>query len=379
MPNRVINKIELEYLLTKQTKEELLEISRSLNIKGVSNLRKSKLIGLLSKRLPEIVALKMQSWDQSIYDLMQQIISSESPYYLKLEDDEFFAEDYLLSESIAFLGEDDYGEYLLIPQETQQLFLSIDGSAYKARIELNTKIARLTKGLLYYYGCLSLDELAQYVNQFLPERQEAHNIWTILWEVGLYNWDISADRGYFCDGRLTDFDYILAELQTRRNLEYRPVSYDEVWEAGNPAYLHGQAPEVQGLIMFLEEKGLREFSSYFLDLLFGLVQTELAPPEVVFALVEHLEVGSETDITELALLVFDFYHHVPHWVLKGHSPDEIMEHAPRQLHPIEQDSNRQMGVVYDFATRKRVDQDAFCPCGSQRKFKHCCGLKVVPL
>ena len=378
MSNREMDtNLRLEYLLATQTKEELLDICRSLKIKGISNLRKSKLIGMLTKRIPETVATKMQYWDQPIYDLVQQIITSPQTYYLEL-DDNVFSEDYLLGEAIAFNGKDAYGEYLVIPDEIRRLVASLDGELYRNTIARNTQIARLSKGLLHYYGYLAWDELRGFLDKLLPSPLEAHTIWSVLWEVGLYNWDIISERGYFCDGRLTDLDYLFGELNTRKSLEYKPLTYKEVWEAGDPKYFHGQAREVHDLVKFLAEREMDEFAPYFIDLLYGLVQTELSPPEVVFALVEHLDTASEADITELALLVFDFYHQVPHWVLKGHSPEEIMNHAPKQLFPIAPQSEGQMGVVYDFATRKRMELDAPCPCGSDLQFKNCCGKKVVP-
>lgn len=368
--------LHLEHLLSRRTKEALIEICRSLNIKGISNLRKSKLVSLLVRRIPEIVEEKMQLWDQPVYDLVKQICTSSPIHYLEPEE-ELLPEDYLLGECIAFHGEDSRGEYVVIPQEIKQLFLSLDSAAYQEKIRRNTQILRLSKGLLHFYGCLSFDALTEAINHFLPEPVESFVVCPILWETGLYNWDITSERGYFCDGRLTDLDYLLSELKMRTSLEYKRLAYSEVWQAGDPHYFHDQAREIQELVSFLEQRGLNEFTPYFLDLLYGLVQTELSPPEVVFALIEHLDVMAEGDITELALLIFEFYHQVPHWVLKGHSPEEIMDHAPRHLSVSPPLSQGQRGIVYDFATGKRMDENSPCPCGSGQKFKDCCGTKMI--
>lgn len=361
----------LESILAKRTKQELLEICRALKITGVSSLRKAKLIGTMTQLIPEIAAVKMQCWDEVIYDFVQQLATFDKIHYVS-EADPNSVENYLLEEGICFLESDGRGEYLAMPLEIQELFFSLDGPAYRAQVKRNTQAARLSKGLLYYYGCLSFDDLASLVNRFLPEPMELYKIWTILWEIGYYTWDIFSDRGYFCDGRLTDMDYLLSELAAR-SLEYRPLNFEEVWQAGHPAYLHGHAPQSKDLLQFLQANDLGEFAPYFLDLLFGLVQTELSPPEVVYALLEHLELDGNEDLTELAILVFDFYHQVPHWVLRGHSPEEIMGHVPTDFRQLEAARPRRKTIVYDFATKQPVAPDAPCPCGSGRKFGDCCG------
>lgn len=58
-----------------------------------------------------------------------------------------------------------------------------------------------------------------------------------------YSWNIVFERGYFCDGRLTDLDYLLAALRERRALEYRPLSYAEAWQAGRHPLPQKHAPD----------------------------------------------------------------------------------------------------------------------------------------
>ena len=117
---------------------------------------------------------------------------------------------------------DESDAYLIIPLEFQELFFAFNGPSYRERVRGNTVIARLSRGLLHYYGCLPLLELAKMINKLLPQPVELARIGEVLREIGFYNWDIVFERGFFCDGRLTDLDYTLSELRAREALEYRP-------------------------------------------------------------------------------------------------------------------------------------------------------------
>lgn len=359
----------LELVLARQTKDELTKICRRFQIKGVSGLRKSKLVAFLCQRLPIIAAGKMLSWDQSIYDLVREITTFGRAHHLDPAVGNP-VEDYLLEEYIGFAKTVDGTAYLVIPLEYQEIFYAFDGELYRQKVASNTEIARLSRGLLHYYGCLTLAELSEMLNRLLPKPVETVRIGEVLREIGFHNWHIVYERGRFCDGRLTDLDYLLRELKEREALEYRPLTYQEVWQAGEPGFFHRNPRQLREVRRFLQKHGLNEAAPYFLDLLFSLVQTDLSPPEIVYALLENSDSVTEDDITELALVVFDFYHSVPHWVLKGFSPEEIMERASAKP---EQENGPHRAIVYDFATKQPLSPESPCPCGSKRSFGACCG------
>lgn len=372
MSNRAANTaLLLESLLARRTRAELLDICRAFKIKGASGLRKSKLVGLLCQRLPEVASAKMQCWDEHVYTLVQEIATFSQFHHLGTAVGNP-AEDYLIDELLGFVETDGEADYLIIPLEFQELFFAVDGPKYREIVKVNTEIAKLSRGLLHYYGCLPLGELGKMINRLLPYPVDLPRIWAVLREVGLPNWGILSERGYFCDNRLIDLDYLLTQLKTRESLEYRSLRYTEVWQAGDPAFYHKNARQLRSLQHFLQLHRLQESVPYFLDLLFSLVQTDLSPPEIVYALLDHVDLAEEEDVTELAILVFDFYHSVPHWVLKGNSPEEIMERAPKDPQP-HQSAGQKKAIVYDFATRQRFNPEAPCPCGSRRSFGHCCG------
>lgn len=57
------------------------------------------------------------------------------------------------------------------------------------------------------------------------------------------------------------------------------------------------------------------------------------------------------------------------WFLKGYTSMELSAHERKSLLPL---PKRKQNVV-DFSTRKKVGRNALCPCGSNQKYKNCCG------
>lgn len=122
----------MESILTRQTKAELMQLCRKLQIKGVSGLRKSRLVAYLRQRLPAVIAGKMLCWDQSIYSLVQEITTLTQIHRLEAEGSSP-AEDYLLEEYVGF--PETYGDhlYLIIPWRSRSCFSPWTGPPTAAR------------------------------------------------------------------------------------------------------------------------------------------------------------------------------------------------------------------------------------------------------
>lgn len=365
--SRQIYEMPLEYALSQHTKEQLLDICRDEGITGVSRLRKGELIQKLVEDLPMITGEKMLHWDQPIYDLMEYIVTEEEPicpFDPQNFDDLDDAEEYFLDASIGFpfhIMKGNFGlDTLIVPLEFQDVFLQLDGTGYRDLIKANTAIVRLTKGLLYYYGYLEPDAIVHFLNDFSDGPLNKEYILDILWEIAPYNWNIYYDDERFIDGRMLDLPYLLKERNNRPDLEYRKLSLEQVWEAGDP-FFHESTAEIRAIARFCRGRGPEDQVEDLLDALFGLIQSDLLPPEIIPGVASFLNLESAGEMEELASLIFTYYNATPHWVLKGHTPEQL---GPEPK-----------GQVYDFTTKKKVGRNDPCPCGSGRKYKRCCGSK----
>lgn len=74
-------------------------------------------------------------------------------------------------------------------------------------------------------------------------------------------------------------------------------------------------------------------------------------------------------------MVMDIWNNIPHWVLKGWTPIEVMEKyekaalkpLPATSVPIPAKSEH---------PKEKIGRNDPCPCGSGKKYKRCCLLGV---
>ncbi|HZW81962.1 MAG TPA: SEC-C metal-binding domain-containing protein, partial [Candidatus Deferrimicrobium sp.] len=63
------------------------------------------------------------------------------------------------------------------------------------------------------------------------------------------------------------------------------------------------------------------------------------------------------------------------WTLKGHTPHELSQEKRKHLKPLPSvpfTKAQAKGEIFDIKTRKKVGRNDSCPCGSGKKYKHCC-------
>jgi hypothetical protein len=343
-------------------KAELLEICRTQGIRKVSRLTKNELAAKITAHLTVGVAEKMVCWDQPTYDLMDHIVSEKDPYYPLDPDSPADVEAYFLEENIGFairVNQEGYwAGALLVPKEIQQVFEMIDDAAFQERVKFNTKLIRLAKGLLHYYGTLTPEEMAHFLNHLLDQPLDALEIAAIVAETGPFNWEIHWDGERFSDSRLLKLQYVLSEREKYRELEFRKLTYEQVWRAGEPGFRQPTA-EMQDLEDFILSGKPKEGKEELIESLFGLFQSDLPPTEILPGIAQFLELGSEREVTKLAHMLFNCYNNTPLWVLKGHTPADL--------------SRQVLSDSGASSSRKKVGRNDPCPCGSGRKFKRCCG------
>ena len=74
---------------------------------------------------------------------------------------------------------------------------------------------------------------------------------------------------------------------------------------------------------------------------------------------------TEADEKEMATLLMHFHNSLRLWILKGHTPQEIIS---CHLDPAE----RKTAVSASRQKKKKVGRNDPCPCGSGKKYKNCC-------
>ncbi|MFC8151484.1 hypothetical protein ACFUP3_17555 [Bacillus paralicheniformis] len=159
----------LESLLHSLSKIELDDIRKSLELKGISNLKKAELIQELVVAIPSHFRRILSTFDQERYGLFKKIVSHSGkiqvPRNVSIEQIKA-----LMDWGIIFPNRLEGKPGLTVPIELVEQFFALDEQELHQMIDRNTEWIRLSHGLLYYYGIVHMSALVDMASELL--RQE---------------------------------------------------------------------------------------------------------------------------------------------------------------------------------------------------------------
>ncbi|MBQ2012643.1 MAG: SEC-C domain-containing protein [Bacteroidaceae bacterium] len=118
----------------------------------------------------------------------------------------------------------------------------------------------------------------------------------------------------------------------------------------------------------------------------------LFPPESFFenVVLDTLDLELDGPLYKRAMgLLYDYLDNMPHWLLEGHTPQEMntLKQVRKPFSAVKQRPAKNMAYNYDDmeslfsflddslnpVSFGKVNRNEPCPCGSGKKYKHCCG------
>lgn len=347
----------LEDVFLQYTREELINIARAHCLRGYSGLRKAELAAWLSRELLD---------GEFIKKMLSGLTADELEFFERaIDEDGIFAKQGQIEDSLFLCT---YGAYLQgmnfyhVPQDAAGIYRSVCTPELVKCRRTAEQIALISSAAVYLYGVVSLEFLCR-----LYERYEGEAISLQQLTEGLKSTVVPEEGYQIKDGWLMEED--LAEiglyqelLEEQKNVEpYVPESREEFYFYG--AY-ECQPPDedTEFLLVWLEqEAGLSKEDALrlFIELQEGIrMNAEWLEIESLLRAEEIRLSGKKKK--RLAKLLDDAGAYVRRWELAGHTYAELQ---PKQKH----------AEVLDFAPRKKIYPNDPCPCGSGKKYKHCCG------
>ncbi len=355
--------------LDAMTKSELDDIRYNLNVTGASSLKKAELIDAL---VPAILAFS-ERWFPTVIDEEYAVFAhlmEKGGRSSELRDDDLRL-DYLRGLGLVACGTDADGTLVwLLPDEIQAKWKTIDSGTYKSLVDLNTEVTRLTAGLLFYYGYLNFDQLYAMVTEYLEPAQREQvsflDLVGILLNASCWKKTLVALPHGVKYYTLIDEEALQNEQLRRSNLDFAPLTYSQVYDAGDDNYIDA-TPAYQALAQFI-------MNSYGYDVLkaadvVGEVYILLQNGQPMDKASDYLdELGffnEDAKARELLPLLIAFNNTSHLWPLKGNTPERLMNHETAAR-----------GNIISFAEaqkkRAKVGRNDPCPCGSGKKYKNCC-------
>ncbi|MEH7097109.1 SEC-C metal-binding domain-containing protein [Neobacillus vireti] len=354
--------------LSRFSKEELSSIRRRLEIKGASQLKKGELIDLLSIKIPLSMEKIIMYLDQERYNLIQKLIHHggyiEAP---KLTPNQL---NYFRNIGIIFTGTFKGKKIIAITEEIVENPLFRDKHKLFITISRrNTEWIKLTQGLLYYYGTLTLNELHDLLEKYMNEPINLSDYLSVIDHAISYYEQIKIDQIGFANNRVLDPEKVRGEQRSRKDLAFFQFSKEQLLRAGEPGYIERNDSYLQ-FVNFLTQN--YEMSRQEADRIVEECVYANNIGESLNHIFQFLQSRIEIENIEMVKACMDkivnLVNNTKQWFLKGYSPREVS--SANEQHSLQSDSKSN---IIDFATRQKVGRNDPCPCGSNKKFKKCCG------
>lgn len=349
-------------VLPRFTKANLTEVAKSLNITKISALNKANLIKALAERIPENLANIFPVFDQDRFDLALAL--TEEKY---IEADELYSHeiDYLQMHAVAYPLLYKGKEIIAMTEEAKQAFRTLNSNEdYREMVKLNTAIITLVHGMLHLYGVILLEDFMEYLEN-LVGADGCVAAFHIVYQACDYH-DFRFHKGYLIDEHIPNPEEIIAEQESRSELDYYPYTALDFLSAADFGYDQDK-PHLTKLRDYIsrnwdlteEEINFRLLSIYI------TIQIEEHPSSVFEVVDELFDIKDQDQAENFFPLIIEYMNNVNRWILKGYTP--------HQLASVHKENSKNTDNVFSIHTKTKIQRNDPCPCGSGKKFKRCCG------
>ncbi|MFD1780623.1 YecA family protein [Fredinandcohnia salidurans] len=347
----------LDEALSAYAKYELDDIRRYLEIKNASSLKKADLIALFQQEIPVLLKNVCSQWDVERFSLLVKIARNGGYLHApELEDDQIM---YFRKTGMLFTGSINGKKVVAIPDELIEEILNVEKDLhFRGIIKRNTEWIKLTQGLLYYYGTLTVTELGQMIEKYIKEPLRPQDYFQVLQDFNSYKKGIVSDDVGYSNRRVFDPKRVKYEHQARKNVPFYPFTKEQLLEAGELDFVDRNVSYIQ-LVNFIKQN----FETKKLD-------ADSIVEECVYAtrkgqnlndILQYLSgvlvFDSQDTLQKLVDKVATLMNNTREWFLKGHTSNEL--------------KNVNENPVGN--TNIKIGRNEPCPCGSGKKYKKCCG------
>ena len=344
--------------LSRYTKEELIDIKRVWGFPISSALRKQEIVDMLAKEIPEAIPKWCENAPFLTYEILTgtvEINKSDPMMHKSIYD--------LTARGIGYFSLDEDIPAFNIPKILKSYAPKTDSIIEKTK--LNDLKIIFTQGLVNFYGLISLDELAEILNDYIMDKIDKHDL--CFWIESKAFTYFDAYLG-FIDGEL----FLIHEnaqdprsiLYQRPDLEYADFDPDDLFSLWTTLTTKESWPYLEKMLDKIEKHeviDMLQFREAMETMQFSFISGEKSMKGIQ-PLLDCIVTESLNDVTDLIQCALEYSNHSHQWQLKGNSLTSLSSEKKR----ISSET---------FKASKKVGRNDPCPCGSGKKYKKCCLAK----
>ncbi|WP_297632333.1 SEC-C metal-binding domain-containing protein [uncultured Clostridium sp.] len=344
-----LNKNEIKYILDR------------LSIMYLENAKKAELVNIYMDNYVERYKEIFTNIPIDIYEDLMEL--KKNNYNMDIDYLASFNKPEVLNElGIANVGTNNKSDVrFFIPKEIAKLIEETEFDIN--RIEKNSEILNFSKGLTRYYGVIPIFKLGELLVEYeIIEEKEGRKKDILMYgldamlKIG-YLGEISVlyEDGLVIDSGIVDVENIIQILDDEREYKIFPKYKIENYKDAEEIV---EEKEFKKLRNFIESLGLdRDMANSEIEDFYYMYQLE-SKEEIEKMIEEEYPLPEEIKV-KLKNILFEALDSIPCWRLKGYSQKEVD------------------GINYKVIEKVKMGRNELCPCGSGKKFKMCCGQKVI--
>lgn len=360
-------------VLMSLTKTELDDIRINLGVGGTSSLKKQELADALAGAILNFAPNWLANIENEQYELLNKIVQSET--CIKGDIITPPQVDYLNSIGIVFSGSKDKEHYLFIPEELKEIFKNINNKSFKKKVLLNNETVRLATGILFYYGYLDYEQLYEMVTRIINKKEiSLERFVGVLingscWQDEIITLEFGAQHI-----NVVNLEELIETQLEWSKEEFRPLSYEEIYQAGQPGYVVKNQQYLQ-MEKFLAEKlnvSAEEVNGFMQDIII-MIMNEETSAFIFDYMQDMIAIPNQKIAKQLSLLLLELYNSVNIFKLKGYTLNELDKMMGKTAKGLVVSKARgKDNVIRVSFGEKTAGRNEPCPCGSGKKYKKCC-------
>ncbi|ATD54853.1 SEC-C metal-binding domain-containing protein [Clostridium chauvoei] len=344
----------LEYHLDRMTKEELVKVASKYNVRGITSLKKADAVLKVKEGIVNNIDSVLNLLDEDGVEYIEELIRLKGIKNYKCS--ELIDANYFRNRGLMFTGMIDKKLNIILPEEVYKILKDKLTDNLKERAKNNTEIIKLFSGMVYFYGVLTFDKFKELVQSYIDFSIDDMDINTLIIngeELG-FDYQIEGDLAYHID--VEEPLAILKEQEDNKEINYIKIDKKTLIKASRPDFIEeckqGEKLEkVMGQLFVIDKKILKEE----IDSFSIAIKNEVALEEAIETFLEAYEIESDEEKNIFTAELTKLAKSIKRWALKGHTEKEI--------------ENNKKTIVNE----EKIGRNDPCPCGSNKKYKKCCG------
>ncbi|WP_238948917.1 SEC-C metal-binding domain-containing protein [Clostridium sp. YIM B02569] len=353
---------DLNELINCLSKDEIYNIARNLGVNKISGLNKEKLIETLLKEYKNLVEKRALFFDEERYKILKSYVDSKGvKLFDDIDEEEADKSVYFIQQGMLFPIAKDGVSIFLMPEIVQALIKERNNIEYRRVIKFNSEIVNIFRAMNKVYGILKLKDAKEMIERYL--NIENCEFEELIREATYYYNEYREEGIFIVNNEIDKFEELLKDIDTEKDLSYAMISKEELLNMLEENWVYNSKA---GKIFYKEFTNMFRVDRDMLiammeDLIFDIQENE--PKDAVDKMIELINIENDEARYVASSMMNKFVKKIRLWRYKGSTTNDIKSN------------------VVSLKANKDIKRNDPCPCGSEKKYKKCCGKdeKVINL